>query len=106
MRKLIVFFILAIMVVVSACSEEKADKTLDHMPVNFVLVKGGPFMNKKSNYYGEKVALSNFYISKYEVTQKEWMEIMGNNPSQFKGDHLPVEMVSWYDVVEYCNQRT
>lgn len=106
MRKLIVFFILAIMVVVSACSEEKADQTLDHMSDNLVLVKGGPFMNKKSNYYGEKVALSNFYISKYEVTQKEWMEIMGSNPSQFKGDHLPVEMVSWYNVVEYCNQRS
>ncbi|WP_141503238.1 formylglycine-generating enzyme family protein [Paenibacillus luteus] len=106
MRKLIVFFILAIMVVVSACSEEKDNKTLDDKPDNFVLVKGGPFMNKKSNYYGEKVALSNFYISKYEVTQKEWMEIMGSNPSQFKGDHLPVEMVSWYDVVEYCNHRS
>jgi len=106
MRKLIVFLIIAIMVVVSACSQEKPDKTLNKMPDDFVLVKGGPFMNKKSNYYGEKVALSNFYISKYEVTQKEWIEIMGSNPSEFKGDNLPVEMVSWYDVVEYCNNRS
>lgn len=47
-----------------------------------------------------------FYISKYLVTQKEWKEIMGNNPSYFTGDNLPVEQVSWYDVIEYCNKRS
>src|SRR5262249_21780978 len=46
------------------------------------------------------------YIGKYEVTQKEWVEVMGSNPSKFKGDNLPVETVSWYDCVEYCNKRS
>jgi len=82
-----------------AAQEEK-------MPDNFVLVKGGTFKNTKSNYYGKSVTISNFYIGNYEVTQKEWIEVMGNNPSQFKGDNLPVEMVSWYDCVEYCNKRS
>ncbi len=50
--------------------------------------------------------ISDFYIGKNEVTQKEWIEIMGSNPSEFKGDSLPVEMVSWYDCVEYCNKRS
>jgi formylglycine-generating enzyme required for sulfatase activity len=45
-------------------------------------------------------------MGKYEVTQKEWVEIMGSNPSEFKGDNLPVEMVSWHDVIEYCNKRS
>lgn len=36
-----------------------------------------------------------FYMGKYEVTQEQWREVMGNNPSYFKGDDLPVEMVSW-----------
>ncbi|MBA7709961.1 Formylglycine-generating enzyme [subsurface metagenome] len=43
-------------------------------------------------------------MSKYEVTQKQWREVMGTNPSYFKGDNLPVEKVSWYDAVEYCNR--
>ncbi|MEC0169152.1 formylglycine-generating enzyme family protein [Paenibacillus graminis] len=71
-----------------------------------VFVKGGEFINTKSNYYGTNVSLPNFYIGKTEVTQKEWGEIMGNNPSVFKGDHLPVETVNWYDAVEYCNKRS
>jgi formylglycine-generating enzyme required for sulfatase activity len=52
------------------------------------------------------VTVSSFYMSKYEVTQKEWRDIMGNSPSYFKGDTLPVEQVSWYEAVEYCNRRS
>jgi len=77
------------------------------VPDNFRLVKGGTFKNTKStNYLGKSITISTFYIGKYEVTQKEWTEVMGSNPSQFKGDDLPVEMVSWYDCVEYCNRRS
>lgn len=72
----------------------------------FVLVTGGQFKNAKSNYYGKGVTVSDFYIGKYEVTQKEWREVMGSNPSKFKGDALPVETVTWYDSVEYCNRRS
>jgi hypothetical protein len=43
-----------------------------------------------------------FYLGKYEVTQEEYEKVMGNNPSKFKGDKLPVEMVSWNDTVEFC----
>jgi len=44
------------------------------------------------------IAEKAFYIGKYEVTQAQWKAIMGNNPSHFKGDKLPVENVSWNDV--------
>ena len=54
---------------------------------NLVLVKGGTFKDTKSNYYGKGVTVSDFYIGKYEVTQKEWVEVMGSNPSKFKGDN-------------------
>jgi len=86
------------MIVVSSCLIEGPEK--------FILVKGGTFINTKSNLYEKNATISDFYIGKYEVTQKEWIEIMGNNPSKFKGDNLPVEMVSWYDCVEYCNKRS
>ncbi len=51
-----------------------------------------------------QVTVSGFYMGKYEVTQAEWQEVMGTNPSHFKGDSLPVESVSWFDAVEYCNR--
>ena len=43
-----------------------------------------------------QVTLTNdYYIGKYEVTQALWQAVMGNNPSHFKGDNLPVESISW-----------
>ncbi|MBL7785489.1 MAG: SUMF1/EgtB/PvdO family nonheme iron enzyme [Chitinophagales bacterium] len=45
-----------------------------------------------------EVNLDSYYIGKYPVTQAEWQAVMGNNPSHFKGDNLPVEQVSWHDV--------
>ena len=45
-----------------------------------------------------------FYLCKYLVTQKQWYEVMGNNPSYFKGDDLPVENVSWDDVQEFIKK--
>lgn len=47
--------------------------------------------------------VSSFYICDHEVTQAEYRAVTGNRPSYFKGDNKPVENVSWYDAVEYCN---
>ncbi|MEK5279904.1 MULTISPECIES: formylglycine-generating enzyme family protein [Paenibacillus] len=97
MRKLLIS--LLIVVAISACSQEKPEQK-----DTYVLVKGGNFINTNSNY--KSTTISNFYIGQYEVTQKEWVEIMGSNPSAFKDDNLPVEMVNWYDVIDYCNKRS
>ncbi|OWY18165.1 hypothetical protein C7N43_37875 [Sphingobacteriales bacterium UPWRP_1] len=52
-----------------------------------------------------KVTVSNFYISKYEVTQAQWQAIMGSNPSKFKGcPQCPVESVSWDDIQEFLQK--
>ncbi|UYO02231.1 formylglycine-generating enzyme family protein [Paenibacillus sp. PSB04] len=101
MRKLWVCILLAAMFLASACSQEETGKQED-----MVYVKGGTFKSSGSNYTETSMTLSDFYIGKYEVTQAEWANVMGGNPSAFKSDQLPVEMVSWYDAVEYCNKRS
>lgn len=73
---------------------------------NMVFVKGGTFKNTHSNYYGKGVTVSSFYIGRYLVTEKEWDAVMPSDPSKVKGANLPVEMVTWYDAVEYCNRRS
>jgi len=45
-----------------------------------------------------------FEIGKTEVTQKQWQEVMGANPSRFKGDTLPVEQVSFQDVQAFLGK--
>ena len=45
-----------------------------------------------------------FYIGRTEVTQAQWKEVMGNNPSFFKGDNRPVEQVSWDDAMKFCEK--
>jgi len=48
-----------------------------------------------------------FWMGKYEVTQGEYVEVVGSNPSYFAGDsNLPVEQVSWFDATNYCALRT
>ena len=43
-------------------------------------------------------------ISKFEVTQEQWVALIGSNPSDFKGDDLPVEYVSWEDCKTFCEK--
>lgn len=75
-------------------------------PTDCVWVEGGVFKNAKSNFYGKGLVVEGFFIGVHEVTQKQWAEVMGANPSKLKGDELPVDTVSWYDSIEYCNKRS
>ncbi len=45
-----------------------------------------------------------YYIGKYEVTQAQWVAVMGSNPSSNVGDNLPVECVSWNDIQEFITK--
>jgi len=85
---------------------------------SFVLVQGGTFQMGGNVYSGEQpvhsVTLSSFLIGKYELTQSEWQTVMtGNNngisatPSSFSGNpNRPVERVSWYAAIVFCNRKS
>lgn len=51
-------------------------------------------------------SVDNFWLGKYEITQKEWETVMGTNPSKFKGETLPVESVTWSDAMKFCQKLT
>ncbi len=52
------------------------------------------------------VPLKSFMISSTEITQKQWNMVFEDNPSLFRGDDLPVENVSFYDAIEFCNAKS
>ena len=66
-----------------------------------ILVKGGKY---KPSFIDDEKELFDIEVFKYQVTQAIWTEIMGNNPSTFKGENKPVETISWWDTLEFCNE--
>ena len=66
-----------------------------------IKVKGGKYIPSFANELKEVFDIE---VCKYLTTQKMWLEVMENNPSGFKGDNRPVETVSWWEVLEYCNK--
>jgi formylglycine-generating enzyme required for sulfatase activity len=97
-------------------------------PPGTVLIQGGTFtmgtpdnqrqilMREFTDNYEvqHQVTVSSFYMGRYEVTQKEYREVMGTNPSfhqfyphipqGFQSDYMPVTNVTWYDALDYCNR--
>ena len=83
--------------------------------MEFVRIPAGTFMmgsptsevGRDNDESQVRVTISRpFYLGKYEVTQKQWRAVMGTDPSEFKGDDLPVEMVSWDDANAFCEKLT
>lgn len=130
-RKIIVFLAATVMISASgACkknsqkedmkigkiNENGAEKSAEenHIPENFVLIKGGTFeMGSPQNEPWRSddetlhsATVGDFYLSVFEVTQAEYAEATGKNPSSFRGENLPVETVSWTDAIKYCNARS
>jgi len=105
-QKLFSLLFLLVLSSVSGCLNETPAVLIEDISDDFVFVQGGAFVNTTSNLFATDLIVQDFYIGKYEVTQKEWVEVMGSNPSEFQDDQKPVENVSWYDVILYCNMRS
>ncbi len=81
--------------------------TLATLENHMVWVEGGVFDMGNEKYVYTKpihaVQLDSFYLCRYPVTQALWEAVMGTNPAEFPHPQRPVERVSWYDCVEFCN---
>ena len=86
--------------------------TIPDLGLKLVPIAPGTFiMGSESGDADEKpptrVTLTQpYWLGKTEVTQREWSAIMGNNPSNFKGETLPVEQVSWAEAMDFCRKLT
>ncbi|OHD37004.1 MAG: hypothetical protein A2015_10235 [Spirochaetes bacterium GWF1_31_7] len=100
MKNYLLIFILFFVITTNSYSTEisKVDQ--------FILVDGGTFQMGDESSKKHSVTLDSFYISKYELTQKEWSDIMGYNPSVFKGDKNPVDNIIFYEAIEFCNKKS
>ncbi len=79
--------------------------------LDLVAIPGGTFMMGSpvgEGYDKEKpqhrVTVPAFLMGKYPITQAQYQQVMGTNPSYFKGDDRPVERLSWDDAVEFCQR--
>ena len=82
--------------------------------MEFVLIPSGSFVMGRDPLFEEdrddelpqhKVNISKpFYLGKYQVTQAQWVAVMEDNPSGFKGPANPVEQVSWNDAQEFIKR--
>lgn len=78
--------------------------------MEFVYIPGGSFRMGSDEGPGNWVTVESYFMARHEVTQAQWIKVMGSNPSVFTGDpNLPVENISWYDAGEFVrrlNEKT
>ena len=107
---------------ISLSPESGEDNSTSQIDDGFVFIQGGTVVGSDDyNQYetgvfpaGRTVILSNFYMSDHEVTQGEYTAVMGENPSDFSSNpasgeiqaNRPVENVSWYDAIYFCNKKS
>jgi formylglycine-generating enzyme required for sulfatase activity len=83
----------------------------DRIPlIDMVAIPGGKFwmglpdgVGRDSERPRHEVAIAPFYMSKYPITQAQYQAVMEKNPSYFKGEKRPVEQVSWWDAIAFCD---
>jgi formylglycine-generating enzyme required for sulfatase activity len=115
MKRIAAFFLFAAVSVVASLGSRSlclgAELThTNSIGMEFVLISPGTFMmgdnsGRADETPAHQVRISKpFYLGKYEVTQEQWVAVMGNNPASFKGRTNPVDSVSWNEVQEFIKR--
>ena len=68
---------------------------------NMVFVQGGKY---QPSFADEEKEVFDIEVCKYPTTQKMWVEVVGENYSNFEGDNKPVECITWWQALDYCNK--
>jgi len=79
-------------------------KSINSIGMEFKLIPAGTFIMGEGDQAHEVTLTKPFKIGVHEVTQAQYEQVMGVNPSHFKGANNPVEKVSWDDAVEFCRK--
>jgi len=107
---LLLFGLLFVGILAGGCSQAREETFTNSIGMEFVLIPAGKFKTPwHKNDFGEivyrEVTISKpFYLGKYEVTQEQWVAVMGDNPSVFKGRTNPVDYVSWEDASAFIQK--
>ena len=109
MKRIFTVLLLTVIIMAADCCGKNDNSAIREIKtksgIEMVLLPGGDFMMGEPGR-GHKIVLSPFYIDKYEVTQEMFRKLELPNPSHFKGDRNPVEMVAWVNAAVYCNERS
>lgn len=91
----------------AACSDDDAPA---YKSLEMVAIPAGDFLMGDEVGNGEpsekplrSVSLTAFMMSKHEISQGIYQEVMGQNPARHVGPDYPVESVTWFDALEFCN---
>ncbi|MDJ0516142.1 MAG: SUMF1/EgtB/PvdO family nonheme iron enzyme [Trichodesmium sp. MO_231.B1] len=94
-------------------ARQKIEDLGNGIKLEMVYIPGGSFLmgspedeegREQNESPQHEVTLEPFYMSKYPITQEQYQAMMGNNPSNFKGENRPVEKVNWHDAIEFCKK--
>lgn len=92
-------------------TQDKPAGFKNNLGIEFVVIPAGNFKMGTADPAGPSSELphherriASFYLSRYEVTQAQWLAVMGNNPSRYQHPQRPVDQVTWFDVQRFVTR--
>ena len=79
----------------------KGNKIMKKKFKDMIFVKGGKY---KPCFTDDEKEIYDLEVCRYLTTQKMWLEVMDCNPSKFEGPYKPVDSVTWWEALEFCNK--